>query len=107
MSNSTEDSGLLKSTLSVAVPLWIERVRGYSEADRLARGRQCAQAVAERGDRVLYRSNKRGETAAAFNALAEGIACAAFQPGGIRAFGLHFEAEPPPARAEATGASHC
>jgi len=37
-------------------------------------------------------------TAAAFNALAEGIACAAYQPGGIKCFGLHFEAHERPTK---------
>ena len=32
------------------------------------------------------------ETAAAFNALAEGLACLAFSPGGVTFYGLHFEA---------------
>ena len=83
---------LLTLSLSVAVPMWIERLRGYTDEDRDARARVCSQAIAEKGDVVLYRSKKKGETADAFNRLAEGIACLAFAPGGVHALGLHFEA---------------
>ncbi len=41
---------------------------------------------------LRHRSKKRGETAAAFEALAEGIACQAFAPGGVMAFGVHWKA---------------
>ena len=92
MQSSVPDSDLLRTTLSAAVPLWIERVRGYSEERRLDRARECAQVIAEKGDRILFRGKKVGETAAAFNALAEGIACAAFQPGGLDFLGDHWEA---------------
>lgn len=85
---------LLSISLSAAVPLWIERVRGYSEDRRLERARECAQVIAEKGDIIQFKSKKKGETANAFNALAEGLACAAFQPGGVRFADLHFEAKP-------------
>lgn len=41
---------------------------------------------------MLFRSKRKGETADAFNHLAEGIACLAFAPGGVRLFGSHWEA---------------
>ena len=85
------DSDLLRDTLFVTVPLWIERVRGYSEERRLDCARECAQVIAEKGDRILFRGKKWGETATAFNALAEGIGCAAFQPGGLDFLGDHWE----------------
>jgi len=56
--------------------------------------RVCAGVVAGQGDLVLYRSKRPGVTAEAFNRLAEGLACLAFQPGGVTAFGLHFEVAP-------------
>jgi hypothetical protein len=74
------------------VPLWIERVRHYSDARRLERAARCAEVIGEKGDVILYRSKRDGETANAFNHLAEGLACLAFVPGGVTAFGLHFEA---------------
>jgi hypothetical protein len=84
---------LLVAALSAAVPLWIEQLRRLPLADILARARELAQVIAEHGDVILYRGKKTGESAKAFNALAEGIACLAFAPGGVRAFGMHFEAE--------------
>ncbi len=84
------DDALLAGTLALAVPLWMERVKAYPEEIRLARARECGQVVAERGDIIQFRAKKRGETARAFNALAEGIACAAFQPGGITFLGQHW-----------------
>lgn len=81
---------MLQTTLALAVPLWIERARTYPEDTRLARARECGQIVASRGDVIMFRDKKRGESAKAFNALAEGIACAAFQPGGITFLGQHW-----------------
>lgn len=86
------DESLLASTLAVAVPTWIEVLRGRSVEHRLERAELCAQVVAEHGDDVLFRSRKHGATAYAFNRLAEGIACAAFSPGGVCVFGERWEA---------------
>ena len=83
---------LLSSTLAIAVPLWIERLRNASWEHILLRARECAQHVAEHGDNLLFRSKKKGESAKAFNHLAEGIACLAFAPGGVKLFGSHWEA---------------
>jgi hypothetical protein len=86
---------LLQAALSAAVPLNIAvfQMRPWTELEQLAK--EAAQVVAEKGDRILFRSKKRGETAAAFNKLAEGIAVLAFAPGGVKVFGLHFEARHP------------
>jgi hypothetical protein len=83
---------LLRTALQAAVPLHIEELRGlpWTEIRRLAG--ECAQVIAEKGDRILYRSKKKGETAVAFNALARGIAALAFCPGGVTTLGMHFEA---------------
>ncbi len=82
----------LAGMLAVAVPLWIENVRDMPWKEKLERARECSQIVAEKGDVILYKSKKKGETAAAFNALAEGVAILAFAPGGVTVFGMHFEA---------------
>ena len=81
---------LLRIALLAAVPLWIERVRHLSPQRRQDRAAGLAQIIAARGDVILYRGGKRGESAAAFNALAEGLAIGACQPGGITAFGHHW-----------------
>jgi hypothetical protein len=84
---------LLKATLEAAVPLWIAQLRTRPWADIQARAATAAQVIAEKGDVILYKSKTKGESARAFNALAEGLAILAFAPGGVRAFGLHFEAK--------------
>lgn len=83
---------LLSASLEVAVPLWIDRMRDYSAAYRIERAQECADVIASKGDIIMYRSKKRGETGRAFNRLAEGLACLAFVPGGVRFMGIHWEA---------------
>lgn len=83
---------LLSSALAAAGPLWIERLRPLTWAERAERARACAQVIAEKGDVILFRTSQRGATAEAFNRLAEGIACLAFAPGGVRVLGVRFEA---------------
>lgn len=90
-------------TLEVAVPLWVQRWRGRPADQRIARAKSLGQIVASHGDQILYRSKGRAPrvssgvkiagtpgTASAFNALAEGIALLALQPGGATIFGRHF-----------------
>lgn len=88
--NDPPHAATLEATLSLAVPLWIHRVREWSVEHRLERARACAQIVAEKGD-VLQYGGKKGEAADAFNRLAEGLAIAAFQPGGVKFRGMHWE----------------
>jgi len=83
---------VLRATLQLAVPLWIDQMRGAPWSHIKARAAECATAVASQGDVIMFRSGKKGQTAEAFNRLAEGIACAAFSPGGIKVFGDHYEA---------------
>jgi hypothetical protein len=83
---------LLAATLSAAVPLWIEDLRRLPWEILQAMAGEASQIVAEKGDIILFRSDKKGETAKAFNALARGIAICAFAPGGVTVFGQHFEA---------------
>lgn len=86
---------LLSTSLSVAVPLWIAQIQkeGWSWEKILEVASRCGQTVASEGDNILYRSKKKGGTAKAFNDLALGMACLAFVPGGVTAFGMHFEAK--------------
>lgn len=83
---------LLKVSLSCAVPLWIERARRYTDAEFKKRVELAGQKVAERGDIIQFRSRRAGQSAEAFNALAEGLALLAFCPGGVYFLGMHFEA---------------
>lgn len=82
----------LTLALSVAVPLWIEELRRMPWEYIQRRAKECANVVAEKGDVIQFRGGKKGESAEAFNRLAEGIACLAFAPGGVWLFGEHWEA---------------
>lgn len=69
--------------LDAAVPLHIEGMKDWSVDRRIGEARRVVDIVASQGDVLQFRSKKRGESAQAFNALARGMAVAAFQPGGV------------------------
>lgn len=75
--------------LEIAVPLWIDKLRAYTEAERYAMAREDGQHIASHGDNLMFRS-KPGASADAFNALARGLAIAAYQPGGVSFGGGHW-----------------
>ena len=80
---------LLGSTLAVAVPLWVELIAADASADQLReRATRCSAILATNGDALMFRT--KGTTADVFNALAEGVACMAFCPGGVKCFGSHW-----------------
>jgi hypothetical protein len=86
------NDGLLADHLDIAIRLWIEKLADFSPEYRYHRAHVCAQALTGLNmSESLHYPMK--ETAEAFNRLAEGIACAAYQPGGIKCFGLHFQRE--------------
>jgi len=90
-SSTTRDH--LQAALSAAVPLEIERLRHLPIADLIERARECGQVIAEKGDIIQWKSKKQGQTADAFNRLAEGLACAAIvAEGGVHFLGMKFEA---------------
>lgn len=88
-----KNNDLLTMTLQVSVPLWIERMKGRSWEYIQSRGKECAQYIAEHGDSILYRSTIPGQTACAFNRLAEGLSCLSFAPGGVDFMGMHWESK--------------
>ena len=90
VSDRTATDELLAGLLAVAVPIEVARLRGASDADRLSLAAACAQHIAEHGDDLQFRSSRKGATAAAFARLAIGLACAAYQPGGVTFAGLHW-----------------
>lgn len=86
---------LLPLTLSVAVPLRVveyQRRGGPTDADR-ERVREFASVLGAKGDILQFGGGKPGEVAEVFNGLADALAVLAFQPGGVHAFGHHFQAE--------------
>jgi hypothetical protein len=83
---------LLIETLRFAVPLWIVKVRAWTAAERIRRAGTCAHIIASHGDALQF--PEKNTTAMAFNALAEGLAIAALQPGGVTYGDQHWEADP-------------
>jgi hypothetical protein len=79
----------LVETLALAVPLRIWELRGRTPEQRMTIAKRCGQHVAEHGDSLMF-GGKKGRAAAAFNALAEGLAVAAYQPGGVSFAGRHW-----------------
>jgi len=85
----------LALALAAAVPLEIARLRSLPEEERAREikahtGQAVAVLLAEHGDDLLFGGR---HCADAFAALATGLACLAFTPGGVRFAGLHFCAD--------------
>lgn len=85
----TEIPVALGVALEVAVPLRIEEIRDWTHEQRAERASDVATIIASHGDDLLYGGKN---CANAFNALALGLACLAFSPGGVKLFGLDFQA---------------
>ncbi|MFF9481376.1 hypothetical protein [Streptomyces sp. NPDC014733] len=82
---------LLVEALRVAVPLCMMELdsRDSGELTRIAQA--SGTHLGSHGDRLLFRSQKKGETAEAFNRLAQGLAAAALlAPDGIGFADLHW-----------------
>lgn len=88
-------SDLLGLSLDVAVPVAQEELgrMSWAEVERVAA--EAVDVVASKGDLILYRSTRPGETSAAFVALARGLAALSFAPGGVSFLGRHWDAEHP------------
>ena len=90
---------LLIGALSAAVPLRIFELeklgRSLSSSQFWEmisrRAGECSAHLAHHGDDLMFKSKVKGKTAEAFNRLAEGLACLSFCPGGVTAFGEHWE----------------
>lgn len=93
MTATVSDHSVLIQSLLFAVPLWMHELRDCTEEQVIARAKGCAQVIAEKGDALQFKAksaSSRKSTAHAFNRLAEGLACAAYQPGGVTFAGLHW-----------------
>jgi hypothetical protein len=85
---------LLRSTLEASVPfriLELKQFGGPLERD-FEEARAFAEVLGSEGDALLFRGHKKGDTARVMRGLIRALAVAAFAPGGVTAFGLHFEA---------------
>lgn len=85
----------LALALAAAVPLEIARLRALPDEERAREikartGQAVAVLLGEHGDDLLFGGRHCAE---AFAALATGLACLAWQPGGVTVFGQHFCAD--------------
>lgn len=78
----------------IAVPLWIQKLKSKRFEDFETRRDSILNSVCYKGDILLYGSKKKGEAAALFNDLAEGLAwLALIAKGGVSFGDLHWDAE--------------
>ena len=93
---STPNNTLLLATLQAAVPLEIAKLRqrGGPNDFQWEWVADFAEELAERADILLFRGERKGETATMLNRLVFALAVMAFAPGGVTLAGLHFEARP-------------
>lgn len=84
---------LLSIHLSIQVPLYIWEFleKGDPTDEDFAQAGDISLLIAEKGDNILYK--KKGEAARLVSKLAWGIALMAFCPGGVKAFGQHWNSE--------------
>jgi hypothetical protein len=85
--------------LGMTVPLYIEEMRDWSPDRRVHTAHELgeivafSQGAAALADPEARGTAKRGELAKVFNAIARGLACLAYCPGGVVFAGNHWEAE--------------
>lgn len=86
---------LLSISLACSVPLRIAEYQssGGPAPEDIERARRFGSILGSKGDVLLYRGKKPGETAELFNALSDALAVMAFCLGGVKAFGSHWEAK--------------
>lgn len=90
---------LLKFALILGVPNAMRDLRllgGPLDHD-WEQARAFSDTLAEQGADLLFKSKKKGETAALCTKLIRMLAVMAFVPGGVDVFGLHFDAGTPDA----------
>lgn len=85
----------LSQFVAMAVPLRIIGIIqewGAPQPHHWDQARETNDLLGEKGDLLLFKSEKKGETASLANALAQSIAILSFLPGGIEIFGQRFDA---------------
>jgi hypothetical protein len=82
---------LLRIALSCAVPLHAADLVTVPLADLIAQAPSMGQYLAEHGDRLLFRSKRKGETVEAFTMCAKALAILSFFPGGVTFLGDTYQ----------------
>ena len=90
-----DSDSLLAIALAAAVPVWQHRLMKLPWQEVVAQIEGTPQALGERGDILLFGGGAPGEVADLFNRTAKAIAVLSFFPGGVTAFGGHWEAQHP------------
>ena len=93
-----QNEALLLASLDMAVPLRLLEIVQENGAelrwsDFQERACELAYVIAEKGDIILFKSKKKGESAQAWAALVEALAILSLAPGGVKFMGLHWEAD--------------
>ncbi len=85
----------LSDCLALAVNLKILDLqrKGGPTSQQFEQAKAFGDTLAHKGDNILYRSPKRGETADLFNQLTAAIAICSFLPGGVKVLDRHFTGE--------------
>ncbi len=79
--------------IDMAIMVAIEDMRRRGEDYRLAFCHDAVDVIASAGDTVEEARKTKGETAAVFSVIARAVAALAYQPGGVRFLGTHYEAK--------------
>jgi hypothetical protein len=87
------EGSYLAMSLDAAIPLWMVKYWGYSPEERQTEIDELnASDFSSRMEYILHEGPKEGDTSKAFNDLARSVALLSFAPGGVTAFGRHWEA---------------
>lgn len=90
------EGDMLPIALGAAVPLWMLNFQDVPYDDLQERFKELDKSnFCYRLEHVLHKGPKEGDSAKAFNDLAKSIAFMSFCPGGVSAFGNHWEARHP------------
>lgn len=88
-----DDHHPMEKCLTIAVPLWIEKLKHKSFEDFEKRKDAILHSVCAKGDILMY-GGKKGEAGELFNVLAEGLAwLALIAKGGVTFGDQHWDAE--------------
>jgi hypothetical protein len=84
----------IRAHLERCVPPLIRRFKraGGPRDEDYTRVRSYARYLGEHGDDILFPGARKGNDTEAMDKLVEGVAVLAFCPGGVRIFGLEYDA---------------
>ena len=85
----------LSISLFVAVPLRIMEIleRDGPSKEDMARAQKASDLLGAKGDLLMFKGKKEGETAKVFNEIAFSIAVLSFCPGGVTVFNTNWDAQ--------------